>query len=83
MAEPQRLTPPKSVYIVWVETYQHEMKNVGLLKTEGGVISKELKSTLNTMTPYKPMNIFITAEDSQAVTSPGSNVVLRTGEINK
>ena len=83
LAEPQRLTPPKSLYIVWVETEQNEAKNVGMLKTAGGVISKELTSTLNTITPYKPVSIFITAEDSANITNPGSNVVLKTSTIEK
>ena len=81
LAEPPRLTPPQEVYIVWVTTPENELKKVGLLKTEDGAFSEKLRSTLYTVTPDEPTRIFITAESSPNVNSPGNIVVLSTPTI--
>jgi hypothetical protein len=81
LAEPGRLNPPKDIYIVWMETDQNGVKNIGQLKTSSGFMSKMLKSSLETVTPYKPRRIIITAEDDAHLQYPGSQVVLRTGDL--
>ncbi len=78
LADPQRLTPPKNSYAVWIETEQNGTKNIGGLNTSGSLLSKTLKSSLKTVTPFKPTRIFITAEDNTSVQYPGSQVVLTT-----
>ena len=79
LAEPGRLSPPKNYYVVWVETQQNGVKNIGQLKTSSGLFSKTLKSSLETVTSFEPREIMITAEDDPAQQYPGSVVVLRTG----
>lgn len=78
LAEPSRLTPPKTAYVVWMETGANGVKNIGNLKTSSGFMSKTLTSSLETVTSFKPTGFFITAEDNEAVQNPGQVIVLRT-----
>jgi hypothetical protein len=78
LADPGRLTPPKAVYVVWMETTQSRVQNIGQLKTSTKGLSKELTSSLKTVTPHKPTAFFITAEDDAKGNYPGSTVVLKT-----
>lgn len=80
LAEPERLNPPKAVYVVWMVTDQNGIKNIGQLTTSSGFMSKTLKSSLETVSSFEPMEIMITAEDNAAQEYPGQ-VVLRTGSL--
>lgn len=81
LADPQRLSPPKEMYIVWMETDEHGTKNIGQLKTSDELFSKSLKSYLKTITTLKPAKFFITAEDNADVQYPTGQVILRTGVV--
>jgi hypothetical protein len=81
LAEPERLTPPKKFYMVWMVTDQNVTKNLGQIKTSSGTFSKTLKASFETVTTFKPMKIFITAEDDSNVQSPGWEVVLMTNNF--
>ena len=78
LAEPTRLTPSKSMYIVWMNTQENGTKEVGQLKTSSSLLSRTLKSSLKTSVPYNPTGFFITAEDDASVQSPSGLVVLST-----
>ena len=78
LTEPKRLNPPKRTYIVWMETVRNGTRNIGNLSTSSGFLSKTLKSSLQTVTPYKPKGFFITAEDNEGIAYPNGEVVLRT-----
>ncbi len=78
LADPKRLTPAREVYIVWIETKEQGNKNIGQLITSSGFLSNSLKSSLRTVTSFKPTSIFITAEDNPEVQYPGGQEVLRT-----
>ena len=78
LADPQRLNPSRLIYIVWMETEGSGTKNIGQLKTSSSIISKSLKSSLETVSPFKPTRIFITAEDDANIQYPGGLVVLST-----
>lgn len=78
LADPSRLSPPKAAYFVWMETAENGVKNIGQLKTSSGLFSKSLKSSLKTVTPFKPTSFFITGEENTTLQYPGSLVVLRT-----
>lgn len=80
LAEPKRLATPQNVYVVWVETPEG-VKNIGQLKTGSGLLSKTLKAELETVTPYKPTRLFITAENDAGIQYPGSQVVLTTNSF--
>ena len=81
LAEPQRLQPARSHYVVWMETEQNGTKNIGQLESKSGFLSKTLKAELNTVTPFKPKQFFITAEDEAAIQYPNGQIVLRTGNL--
>lgn len=81
LAEPGRLTPPRAVYVVWMETAQSGVYNLGQLETSTKGLSKMLSSTLKTVTPHQPTGFFITAEDDAIGNYPGMTVVLRTATI--
>lgn len=78
LAEPSRLQPPKNVYVVWMNTKENGIKNIGQLKSSSGILSKTLKASLNTVTSFEPVSFFITAEQDASITYPGSQVVLNT-----
>ena len=78
LADPRRLTPSRRTYIVWMETQRDGTRNIGNLRTSSAFLSKTLKSSLSTVTPYKPTGFFITAENSESPTYPNGEVVIRT-----
>jgi hypothetical protein len=81
LAEPERLTPPKSIYVVWMETSQSGIQNIGQLQTATKGLSNMLTSSLKTVTAHKPTGFIITAEDDATGNYPGMTVVLKTGAI--
>ena len=81
LAEPNRLQTPKQAYVVWMDTQQNGTQNLGQLKTGTGMLSSALKAELKAITPYKPIRIFITAEDGSTVQVPSSFVVLNTNSF--
>jgi hypothetical protein len=78
LAPSDKLTPPRETYIVWTETESNGVKNIGQINTSTGLFSKTLKASLTANLPFKPKNVFITAEDNQNVQYPGNMVVLTT-----
>ncbi len=81
LAEPTKLQPTKQLYIVWMLTDQNETKNIGQIKTSSGTFSKSLKASFQTVTSFKPIKIFITAEDDPNVQVPGWEVILSTDQF--
>lgn len=81
LADPARLTPPKAVYVVWMETSESGVQNIGQLKTTKKGFSRMLTSSLKTVTPHKPTGFFITAEDDATGNYPGMTVVLKTAPL--
>ncbi len=73
LASPERLTPSKNIYVVWVKTVSNGTINIGQLQSES---SK--KSTLKTITPFDPVEIFITAEDDGSVKWPEGLTIAKT-----
>ncbi len=78
LAEVSALTPPKLNYIVWMVTEDQLVKNIGKIESSTGFLSKKLKGSFETSTPFKPMKIFISAEDDPSSQYPGDQVVLTT-----
>jgi hypothetical protein len=83
LAEPQRLQPPKQLYIVWMLTDQDLTKNIGQIKTSTSTFSKNLKATFETVTSFRPVKIFITAEDDANVQNPSWEIVLTTNQFQR
>ncbi len=81
LAEVQRLQPAKNVYVVWIETEENRIKNIGQIKSNTGFISSKLKASFETVTSFQPTKVFITAEENQDVVYPGYQMVLTTNKF--
>ncbi len=75
LALPERVNPGATVYVVWVSgpAFGAEQQNLGALK-----VDENLNGSLTTVTPLKAFNLSVTAEPSQASTSPTGRVLLST-----
>ena len=78
LTEPDRLPQPKDAYVVWAQTGAGNPQNLGQLRPASGLFGSKLKASLETVTPYKPSRIFITAEDTPRAQYPSAYVVLNT-----
>jgi hypothetical protein len=83
LAEIERLQSSSTTYVAWLLTDQEVSKNIGKLKSSGGIISRQLKASLKTVSSSKPIKIFITAEDDANVQYPGEKVILSTDRFQK
>jgi hypothetical protein len=73
LAQPDRLTPPKTAYVVWIQGDNKQPENKGQLTVSG-----DLKGQLTTLTSSRTFDIFITAEDNAQAPAPSGPEVLRT-----
>ncbi len=78
LSPPDRLVESKNVYVVWANTKENGIRNMGQLKSKQGIFSKDLKSNLETVTTFKPEDFFITAEKEADIRYPEGQVVLTT-----
>lgn len=81
LAEVSRLEPSRKSYVVWMETDESLVKNIGQIKSDNQFISSKLKASFETVTAFKPTKIFITAEDNADAQYPGSQLVLETNKF--
>jgi hypothetical protein len=81
LAEVERLLPPKKAYVVWMENTEGRVKNLGQINSSHELITKKLKASFETVSPFKPTSIYITAEDEANVNFPSSMVVLQSRPI--
>lgn len=82
LAQANDLTPPKNTYVVWMETEENGVQNIGQINSSSGLFSKAMKASLQSSVPYKPTKLFITAEDEGNLRHPGMQVVLETDRFN-
>jgi len=78
LAEVERLQPTKQTYVVWIETERGFAENIGQLKSSTSIFSKQHKATLKTVSSYKPIKLFVTAEDGLDIRYPDKQVILTT-----
>src|SRR5262245_8956931 len=55
LADSKKLTPPKKVYVVWIETVEKGIKNIGQVHSSSSMLSKTKKASITTVSPYKPI----------------------------
>jgi hypothetical protein len=77
LAESERLQQASNTYVVWMETEENMVRNLGAMKSSTGFMSKKLGASFQTVTSTKPTKIFITAENNAAIQYP-SEAVLST-----
>lgn len=81
LAEVDRLDPPKKTYVIWMVTDQKSTKNIGQIESSSSMMSSKLKADFETATPFKPVKIFVTAEDDGNVEYPGMYTILTTSNF--
>ena len=81
LVEPKKLTPAKKAYVVWLETAEKGTKNIGQVNPSSSMFSKLKKASITTVSPYKPVKIYVTAEDDPGVEQPGTVIVLTTNSF--
>ena len=81
LAQPSKLTPAKKAYVVWLDTQEKGTKNIGQVNPSSSMFSKLKKASITTVSPYKPVRIYITAEDDPGVDQPGTVIVLTTNSF--
>jgi anti-sigma-K factor RskA len=74
LAPPERLTPAKNAYVVWIEPRDGQPQNAGVLK-----VNNDLDGSFRTMTPSKAFDIKVTAEDSPTVSQPTGPEIFHGG----
>ncbi len=78
LAEPERLDPSNSNYIVWMNTDNNLTKNIGQIKVKNPSKSKKNNASLETISAMKPTKIFLTAENDVRTQYPSGEVLLST-----
>lgn len=78
LAEVERLQLSKETYVVWMETDRGNVENLGQLNSSGSFFSKQKTASLETVSSFKPMKIFVTAENGIDVRYPGDQIILTT-----
>jgi hypothetical protein len=78
LAEIERLDPAMKSYVVWMVTDRERTINIGRINS-----SNKLKVTFDAVSSFKPIKIFITAEENESAQYPGQKVVLTTDNFYK
>lgn len=81
LAEVERLQPAKQAYVVWMITDEETTKNLGQISSSSALLSSKLKAAFETVSPLKPVRIFITAENDPATQYPSRQMVLTTDKF--
>ena len=76
LAQPDRLSPARRHFVVWMVTKKHGTVNIGSLN-----INRKGNGDLKTITPYEPIRIFITAEDDPKPLVPSTQMVLNSEDF--
>jgi hypothetical protein len=78
LAEVNRLQPKRNVYVLWLITNEQATINIGRLNSSSNKMSGKLSASFNTVSSFKPVKIFITAEDDGEVQFPTGEQVITT-----
>lgn len=72
LASPERLEPPKKIYVIWAVSAAGVVRNVGHFTQKNAE-----KSTYKASFPYQPVEVFITAEDEEGNCFPAGVEISR------
>ena len=81
LVDPSRLTPPKKIYVVWMQTKNSGVKSLGSLISTEGYFTSTRTASFTSVIRDEPVRFYITAEDNAQVTGPGAVTVLTTSEF--
>jgi len=82
LAAVERLQTSKETYVVWMETERGNTENLGQLKSSTSFLSKRHTASLETISSFKPVRIFVTAENGLDIRYPDTVEILTTGTFN-
>jgi hypothetical protein len=71
LADPEKLTPARSAYMVWLEPKGKDPEPLGTLK-----VDKDLKAEIEGTTPYKIFSVVVTAEENPKAERPEGAEIL-------
>jgi anti-sigma-K factor RskA len=74
LANPERLTPAKNAYVVWIQPRDGQPQNAGVLK-----VNEDLNGSFKTTTASKAFDIKVTAEDNPTVSQPTGPEIFHGG----
>lgn len=83
LAAVERLQTSKQTYVVWMETEKGNTENLRQLKSSKGFMSKQRTASLEATSPFKPMRIFVTAENESNERYPNNETILTTDKFYK
>lgn len=72
LASPASLPPPATAYVVWFQPSGEAAQNKGVLK-----VGDDLKGKFKAVTPYKSLELIVTAEGDPRATMPSGRVIMR------
>ena len=78
LALPERLSPPKKYYMVWIETQSEGISKLGEIANNRGLFSNRGRASFEAETMYRPTLIIVTAENNLDITYPGSQIILKS-----
>lgn len=81
LAEVKRLDPPKESYVVWMESDDNPVKNIGRINSSGSLLSRRLTVSFETVSAIKPTLIFITAENEPNTSYPIGKRMMTTASF--
>lgn len=73
LAPPEKLTPPRSAYVFWIQAAGQQPENAGQI-----VLDDRLRGSLRGVTPHREFIAFVTAEDLASTPTPTGEEVMRT-----
>ncbi len=69
----ERLDEANLTYVVWMATARDEAVNIGRIST-----NNNMNASFETKSSFRPVKVFITAEEQENVRYPGQMVILTT-----
>ncbi len=78
LVRPEQLSPPKKHYVVWINTVNEGVKNIGELKNRSGMLANTRRANFERTVNQKPTQIFVTAENSTDMKFAGDHTVFRS-----
>jgi hypothetical protein len=83
IAAVEKLQTSKQMYVAWMQTENGNFENLGQLNTSTGFMSKQRTASLETVSSFKPVRFFITAENEKNVRYPDQVTILTTAVFYK
>ena len=72
LAPPSKVTPGATTYVVWARVPgEDQVQNLGALR-----VDRNLRGTLDTVTPFRNFDVFITAERNAAAVDPSAQELM-------